>query len=144
MEENGGQLPDDHPHQRNMKDSAPLFNLRLIDVLNDEVIQSRGEEKYFALSYVWGTTTQYKALSKNFHKSLVEEHEIGRLSVLRLDRSVLSQTIQDAMCLVQNIGERYLWVDVLCIIQDDPNEVTSTLRFMNKIYSDATMTIVAA
>lgn len=109
------------------------YTLRLIDVLKDEVVESREGESYLALSYVWGTATQYKAVSKNF-----------RNSILSLDRSILPRTIQDAMHLVQELGERYLWVDVLCIMQDDPNELSTTLHFMNKVYSNAFLTIVAA
>lgn len=40
-----------------------------------------------------------------------------------LDFDLLPTTITDSMELVSKIGERYLWVDALCIVQDDEKEV---------------------
>jgi hypothetical protein len=37
------------------------FRLRLIDVLNDEAVHPFLQCKYVCLSYLWGTTPQYKA-----------------------------------------------------------------------------------
>lgn len=48
------------------------------------------------------------------------------------------------MALVKQIGERYLWVDSLCIIQDDHITSTYFVSQMDIIYSHAILTIVAA
>ena len=54
-------------------------------------------------------------------------------------------TIRDAIHLVEALGERYLWVDCLCVVQDaDPDELSTMLRAMAYIYASAELTIVAA
>jgi len=39
---------------------------------------------------------------------------------------------------------RYLWVDALCIIQDDAVDKVSQLKYMGSNYKNATLTIAAA
>jgi hypothetical protein len=36
--------------------------------------------------------------------------------------SNLGQTLQDAIKVAHSLGLRFLWVDSLCIIQDDPKD----------------------
>lgn len=48
------------------------------------------------------------------------------------------------MNLVRAVGEKYLWVDALCIVQDDPSQLSNELRNMGAIYNNAYLTIVAA
>ncbi|KAK0739487.1 hypothetical protein B0T21DRAFT_143074 [Apiosordaria backusii] len=52
--------------------------------------------------------------------------------------------IQDAATICQRIGIHYLWIDALCIIQDDPNDKSIEISKMPSIYGGATVTIVAA
>jgi hypothetical protein len=42
-----------------------------------------------------------------------------------------------------NLGLRYLWVDALCIIQDDSTDLASELAKMADIYEGALFTIAA-
>lgn len=56
----------------------------------------------------------------------------------------LPVTFKDAMSLVRKLGERYLWVDSLCIVQDDANDMQLQIAAMNMIYSSATLTRAAA
>jgi hypothetical protein len=42
------------------------------------------------------------------------------------------------------MGEKYLWVDSICIIQDDPVVVNAQINQMDLIYTQAVFTIVAA
>jgi len=48
------------------------------------------------------------------------------------------------MDLVSAIGERYLWVDSLCLIQDDPADMKNGIDHMDLVYEGAIMTIIAA
>jgi hypothetical protein len=56
----------------------------------------------------------------------------------------IPRTILDAMRLVESLGERYLWVDSLCIIQDDEVFKYEEVNDMASIYVNACVTIVAA
>lgn len=57
----------------------------------------------------------------------------------------IPQTIRDAMMVVEKVGQRHLWVDSLCIIQDkSTKEKTADLARMDRIYGHALFTIVAA
>lgn len=56
----------------------------------------------------------------------------------------LPQTVRDAMQLCLDLGERYLWVNSLCITQDDPITQKQQIDIMDSIYASATLTIVAA
>ena len=70
--------------------------------------------KIITLGFVWGTNAQ---------RLILTEANIARLRTpgsLQLER--LPQTIVDAVNVVQMLGERYLSVDALCIIQDDEDD----------------------
>ena len=58
--------------------------------------------------------------------------------------SDLPKTIRDAVTVCQRVGIGYLWVDVLCIIQDDQHDKTSEIAKMPYIYGNAIFTIAAA
>ena len=135
-----------HRKELSGEKAAPTaFRLRLIDVLNDEVVRPFHQCTYVCLSYVWGSTTQYKASVKD-RVCCEKKHACASMGrpVIPITRSKLPRTIQDAMAVVEAIGERYLWVDALCIVQDDETELSNTLKFMHKIYENALFTIVAA
>ena len=65
----------------------------------------------------------------------------GSLEVIRND---LPKTINDALDLVRAMNERYLWIDCLCLVQDDDDDVSLGIEQMNSIYQGSYFTIVAA
>ena len=56
----------------------------------------------------------------------------------------IPHTIKDAMDFVSTIGERYLWVDPLCLMQDDEYDMSEGIRAMDLIYRGSALTIIAA
>lgn len=54
------------------------------------------------------------------------------------------RTIMDAIQLVKCIGMRYLWVDSLCIVQNNDDDKRQQITFMDSIYISAELLIVAA
>ena len=129
----------EHPKSFGLEDdhSENLPTLRLIDVEKECIIKGSFQSRYVALSYVWGgleqlmnTRAKDEELSKPF--SLRAEHH----------HRLLRNTIKDAILLVRLLGERYLWVDALCIVQNAPDKLLH-LATMDKIYGGAVLTIAA-
>jgi hypothetical protein len=70
---------------------------------------SQGETaNYIALSHCWGTDQNLTT-----ERATVPE----RLQGIRFD--ILPKTFQDAISITRILGIEYIWIDSLCIIQDD-------------------------
>ena len=109
---------------------------RLVDVIDGCIDQDvHWPARYFALSYVWGTID-----NKDTAKYFAGDRRGARI-FLSVDQ--LPRVIQDAIKLTRDVGERYLWVDALCINQIDLAEKAAEIAKMNHVYSGATLTIVA-
>lgn len=114
--------------------------MRFIDVDRMSVValtNGPSSVRYIALSYVWGPAQHQKI-------KLVRSN-ILRLSIKKsLVATRLPQTIADAIELTKLLGFQFLWVDALCIVQDDPDDQKVQLDNMHGIYKTAFLTIVAA
>lgn len=88
---------------------------------------------YVALSYCWGGDQVHKMTS----------HRLKETSCV-ITFIELPKTIQDAVTVTNSLGYSYLWVDSLCIIQDDETDKTTEIAKMPLIYSNAIVTIAAA
>lgn len=89
-------------------------------------------ERYIALSYPWGGTSFIKTV-----RDTLERHKQG----IRFDD--LPRTFQDAIRICRFLGVRYLWIDALCIIQDDTDDWKEHSRSMGEIYRQSFLTISA-
>ena len=56
----------------------------------------------------------------------------------------LPALIEDAAIVVKGLRINYLWVDSLCIIQDDKEDKRLQIQDIDNIYGSATLCIVAA
>ncbi|KAH8588238.1 heterokaryon incompatibility protein-domain-containing protein [Bisporella sp. PMI_857] len=90
--------------------------------------------KYLALSYVWGFA----------QRLVINRHNMKKLGIAGSLSGAVSKTIEDAMHLTEMLGIQYLWVDALCILQDDALDKSHHLSYMGEIYKHALFTIVAA
>lgn len=61
-----------------------------------------------------------------------------------IEVDALPQTLRDAVKTTRDLGYQYLWVDALCIIQDDIHDKTREISAMADIYRGSTATIMAA
>jgi hypothetical protein len=88
---------------------------------------------YLALSYCWGG-----------HQSLFTTMTTAQEFTDGILISRIPKTIRDAIHTTYELGLRYLWVDALCIIQDDPEDVSREISKMAQIYQQACLTVSAA
>ena len=60
-----------------------------------------------------------------------------------IDCGKLPKTFQDAVAVTRQLGIQYLWIDSLCIIQDDPEDWERESMLMEDVFSSAYCTISA-
>ncbi|KAN0077636.1 Heterokaryon incompatibility protein (HET) domain containing protein [Elaphomyces granulatus] len=70
--------------------------------------------KYIALSHCWGANQGQLPLRTT--KDKLKDYK------QHIEFSELPQTFQDAVTVAREIGIEYLWIDSLCIIQDDSGD----------------------
>ncbi|KAK0716389.1 heterokaryon incompatibility protein-domain-containing protein [Lasiosphaeris hirsuta] len=113
---------------------------RLIDVGDGEnpprlCEPSEGDGwKYIALSHCWGKTGQQPLISdrKNFE---------NWKKCIPMER--FPPTFADAVELCRALNIRYLWIDSLCIIQNDRDDWEREAATMTTVYQNAWLTISA-
>jgi hypothetical protein len=115
----------------------------LIDVENQCIVGGDVQGPYLALSYVWQDGTSKSDEQLPFQLSLNNIDALTSPNSMRPYTPQLPKTIIDAMEITLAIGKRYLWVDRLCIVQDDPQKEQEITR-MDQIYSGAYLTLIAA
>lgn len=75
-----------------------------------------------------------KAVAKTTRDTLLPFH--GGISM-----EVLPKSFQDAMRVVRNLGSSYIWIDLLRIVQDDPDDFGKECIKMGQIYANFICTI---
>lgn len=90
--------------------------------------------QYAALSYCWGSPSNPSLTTK---KASFNHH----CNAIALDTT--PNCIRDAIILVRKLGIQYLWIDALCIIQDDPDDWEKEAAMMGDVYRQSYVTIVA-
>lgn len=88
---------------------------------------------YTALSYCWGGEQEISLTSAN--ERLWERSQ--------LDWQSLPLTIQDAVLVTFVLGYQFIWIDSLCILQDDEADKAIQIAQMPRIYDNATLTLSA-
>ncbi|TVY17032.1 hypothetical protein LARI1_G005997 [Lachnellula arida] len=94
---------------------------------------SSGEvARYTALSHCWGTgpTCVTTKDTLEARKQAIPLH-------------ILSKTFQDAITITRQLGITYLWIDSLCIVQDDDEDWSREGANMSNVYRNSTVTILA-
>jgi hypothetical protein len=138
-------LPGCEAHHRESckhDSTKPLPGLRLIDVNELRVADTPASPRYFALSYVWGEA-QGKCLNAT-KSNIAVLREAGSLSAESLGASLFFFffSIEDAIRLCWEFEEQYLWVDSLCIIQDDLEDKAKQIGMTEEIYSASVLILV--
>ena len=112
---------------------------RLIHVGNDtqhpflvETFPDRQRVRWLSLSYCWGGET-----SMSLNHNTMDKLKNG-VPLVDLD-----EAIQDAISVTRSLGIEYIWIDALCLRQDN-NEWNDELQKMNEIYGGSIVTLVSA
>jgi len=90
--------------------------------------------RYACLSYCWGNP---EGIVKTTKESL--GRHCGGISVLNLPK-----TFRDTITVARKLGLRYLWIDSLCIIQNDLADWERESSRMADVYQNSYVTIAAA
>ncbi|RGP81017.1 Heterokaryon incompatibility protein [Fusarium longipes] len=102
-------------------------SISLIDCNRYCLVRGFEGARYVALSYVWGDT------GRAFN---LPERRYG----LRLDG--LPRTISDAIVVTKSLGYDYIWVDMLCIDQQNKEDKHRQIAIMDQVYRSADLTII--
>ncbi|KAK1825792.1 heterokaryon incompatibility protein-domain-containing protein [Podospora conica] len=109
----------------------------LVDLEGFNLCHSSLDQRYAALSYVWGNANNLRTTTASLPRHL----ESGSLDFHSGDMYI-PETIRDFLRLAKKLGFDYAWVDSLCVVQDGPG-LTEQLDGMAAIYASASLTIVA-
>ena len=111
--------------------AAEPIQIVLLDVTERRIVHADTRTRYVALSYVWDLIDRegYQGFKEGFKEgSLVQD---------------LPCIMEDSIAVVKGLGERFLWIDLLCIDQNNPAKKKVQISQMNIIYSHADFTLVA-
>jgi hypothetical protein len=122
-------------HLASLSRTNQPINITFIDVIERRMVVATSAERYVALSYVWGKSKKYKAKMDTIDQLRVS-------GFLSKDNEDIPFVLRDAMDIVQAIGQRYLWIDSICIVQDDPINQEQVYN-MDRIYAGALFTLIA-
>jgi hypothetical protein len=88
---------------------------------------------YAALSHCWGSA-----------KFLTLCRDNAAQFRSRIPAEALSQTIRDSIRTARELGLPYIWIDTLCIVQDDDLDWNREAALMASVYGGADITIAAS
>ncbi|CAJ2505602.1 Uu.00g129960.m01.CDS01 [Anthostomella pinea] len=129
-------------HPRCRRRQTPRLPKRVLEVTDDASVPGNRlyvcapEEccAYIALSHCWGdaaTVPKTTRATLELYKQTVPDE-------------VLSRTFRDAILITRQLGFKYIWIDALCIVEDDPQDWAAEAVTMAAIYGNASLTIAAA
>jgi hypothetical protein len=115
-----------HTSQCGMKEKHTIPGMKVIDCISGEICAITPGQPYVVLSYVWGPSS---TPSSPIPGQLTEK---------------FPRTIHDAIWVAREFEIPYLWVDRYCIDQNNQQEKHVMVSSMDKIYTGAELTIIAA
>jgi hypothetical protein len=108
-------------------------NPRLLLTANIDPHTKNRWQDYAALSYCWGNAGDKLTTTMSTLEDFMKGIPLTRLP----------KTLQDAIELTRKLNLRWLWVDSLCILQDDPKDWSRESAKVCTIYENPYVTIVA-
>ena len=114
-----------------------LGGIRFLHIRNNTVFltDSIRPARYIALSHCWGSGAH---ITKTTSSNITLHMKTG----IAVD--LLPQTFRDAIQICKKLAIEYLWIDSLCIIQDNPQDWRIQASRMEDVYKNAHLTIAAS
>jgi hypothetical protein len=109
-------------------------DIRLVSVELKDFEDEDFQPEYITLSHCWGPPEKHPITTT---KENLEE----RMTRISIDD--LSNTFRDAVRITRELDERYLWIDSLCIIQDDKDDWAREAALMAEVYGNSYCTLAA-
>ncbi len=91
------------------------------------LVDAKRGATYATLSYCWGGEQPWKLTAETLRTAPVFRWE------------ELPKTILDAIKVTSGLGIPFLWVDSLCIVQDDPRSMAMEIDKMSEIYGNGVL-----
>jgi hypothetical protein len=105
-------LDEEESSQLKIHEKLQLYS-KVIDVHRRRIVKAPKGCRYLALSYVWGGMNL--SLLTRRSEALFEQE--GSIELEKFPK-----TICDPIELCRELGERYLWIDSMCITQDSEDK----------------------
>lgn len=129
-------------------DSHKSCGGRIVPKLPSRVLEIRPEREgrlSVRLFHAKGAEAPYACLSHRWSKPAVLETKRSNLTSHEngIEWDLLPKTFKDAILVAHDLGIRYIWIDSLCIVQDDVDDKWPELAKMSSIYANSRITIAA-
>jgi hypothetical protein len=124
---------DSHTNTCGRPGNPSMVKVSCIDCHTREVGEINTGDMYLALSYVWGPPSAHQ-----------HEETLTNPSSRLLPTTGVARVVEDAMCVVRELGLRYFWVDKYCIDQYDSDIRQQQIRAMDYVYEQAYATLIAS
>jgi hypothetical protein len=123
-----------HQHASPKRNSNPTRLIKLGRYEDDgaRLYSPKHPVVFTALSYRWGLGKQSGTTKDNVTKRYQE-----------LNTSDFPKTLQDAIHITRRLGLEYIWIDRVCIIQDDKEDWANEASLMAGIYASAYVVLSA-
>lgn len=106
-----------------------LYLPQLIDVETNCSVEKTSLVKYVALSSVWGAVSNFR-LAKTNRTALLKP---GSLQTVF---SMLPNTIKDAVVFKKRLRYQYIWINALCLLQNDAEDLELGVNVIDLIYEE--------
>jgi hypothetical protein len=115
-----------------------VIDVGLANIIGDpQLIETSScqEGHWVALSHCWGKRENHPL--KTTRQNLAQH-------LKSIPMSSLPKTFHDAVVATRALGVRFLWIDSLCIVQDDENDWRRESQMMGTVYERAVVTLAAS
>ncbi|KAK1834079.1 heterokaryon incompatibility protein-domain-containing protein [Podospora conica] len=123
------------PEPCHLEEGQDIEGLLVVDVVAMRVVEAPKPCRFLALSYCWGKDPVFRLLKSN-------REAMGADGSLHAVWDQVPATLRDAITLCRDLETQYIWVDSMCIIQDDDGHRSAQIAQMTRIFQSAILTIV--